>query len=42
MVSSGIRDGDYDNLCNIIDNIDVKFINLDVPNGYIPNSYYFL
>ena len=37
MVSSGIRDGDYDNLCNIIDNIDVKFINLDVPNGYIPN-----
>ena len=37
MVSSGIREGDYNNLCNIIDNIDVKFINLDVPNGYIPN-----
>ena len=37
MVTSGIRDGDYERLCNIVDNIDVKFINLDVPNGYIPN-----
>lgn len=37
MVTSGIRDGDYERLCNIVDNIEVKFINLDVPNGYIPN-----
>lgn len=37
MVSSGIREGDYEKLCNIVDNIDVNFINLDVPNGYIPN-----
>lgn len=37
MVSSGIREGDYENLCEIVDNIDVTFINLDVPNGYIPN-----
>ncbi len=37
MVTTGIREGDYERLCHILDNIDVKFINIDVPNGYIPN-----
>ena len=37
MVTTGIREGDFERLCDIVDNIDVKFINIDVPNGYIPN-----
>ena len=37
MVSCGIRESDYENLCEIVDNMEVRFINLDVPNGYIPN-----
>lgn len=35
MVSSGIGDNDLINLQNIVDNIDVKFICIDVANGYM-------
>ena len=37
MVSTGISDKDYDNLCNIVDNIDCRFICIDIANGYIEN-----
>ena len=35
MVSTGISNHDYINLVNILDNIDVKFICIDVANGYM-------
>jgi len=35
MVSTGIGDNDLINLQNILDNIDVKFICIDVANGYM-------
>lgn len=37
MVSTGISDKDYDNLCNIVDNINCRFICIDIANGYIEN-----
>ena len=37
MVSTGISDNDYNNLENILNNIDVKFICIDIANGYISN-----
>lgn len=35
MVSTGISDNDYDKLKEIIENIDIKFICIDVANGYM-------
>ncbi len=35
MVSTGINDPDYDRLRQILDNIEVKFICIDVANGYM-------
>ena len=35
MVSTGINDKDYDRLRQILDNVDVKFICIDVANGYM-------
>ena len=35
MVSTGISDADYSRLVNILDNIECKFILIDVANGYI-------
>jgi GMP reductase len=35
MVSTGINDVDFDRLKDILDNIDVKFICIDVANGYM-------
>ncbi len=35
MVSTGINDPDYDKLKQILDNIEVKFICIDVANGYM-------
>tara|TARA_B100001175_G_C19480622_1_gene626930 strand:+ start:103 stop:1125 length:1023 start_codon:yes stop_codon:yes gene_type:complete len=35
MISTGISENDLDNLKNIINNIDVKFICVDVANGYM-------
>ena len=35
MISTGISDDDYDNLTLILDNIDCKFICVDIANGYI-------
>lgn len=39
MISTGISDSDYKNLINILNNteFDVKFICIDVANGYIEN-----
>jgi len=37
MISTGINDDNYDNLVNILDNIDCKFIMIDIANGYISN-----
>ena len=37
IVSTGISNSDYDNLVNILDNIDVKYIMIDIANGYINN-----
>ena len=39
MISTGISDSDYENLINILKNteFDVKFICIDVANGYIEN-----
>ena len=28
MISTGISDKDYDNLCNIVDNIECRFIDI--------------
>jgi GMP reductase len=35
MISTGISDNDYDNLTNILDNFECKFILIDIANGYI-------
>ena len=35
MVSTGISDKDYENLSNIVDNINCRFICIDIANGYI-------
>ena len=35
MISTGISDDDYDNLKIILDNIECKFICVDIANGYI-------
>lgn len=35
MVTTGISDNDYNNLVNIVDNINVKYILIDIANGYI-------
>ena len=35
MISTGISDTDYDNLTHILDNIECKFICVDIANGYI-------
>lgn len=37
MVSTGISDNDFEKLNNICDNINVKWICIDIANGYIPN-----
>lgn len=41
MVSCGISDNDYERLCSICDQIDVKWICIDIANGYIPNMLTF-
>lgn len=35
MISSGISDNDYERLQNILEKLDVKFICIDVANGYM-------
>ena len=35
MISTGINDRDYDNLCEILDNVKVNWICIDVANGYM-------
>ena len=35
MITTGITDSDYNRLINIIDNIEVKWICIDIANGYI-------
>ena len=37
MISTGISLSDYENLVHILDNLDVKFITIDIANGYISN-----
>lgn len=37
MISTGIDDDNYNNLVNILDNMDCKFIMIDIANGYISN-----
>lgn len=37
IISTGIRENDYENLCNICDNMETKWICIDVANGYIPS-----
>ena len=37
MISTGISNADYENLVHILDNLDVKFICVDIANGYISN-----
>jgi GMP reductase len=41
MVSTGIRDEDFEQLCAICQAIDVKWICIDIANGYIPNMLAF-
>lgn len=41
MVSTGISDQDFNNLNNILENIECKFICIDIANGYIENFYTF-
>ena len=41
MISTGISDTDFQNLVNILDNFDCKFILIDVANGYIENFKFF-
>ena len=36
-ISTGISDSDYENLINIIDNFNCKWIIIDIANGYIEN-----
>ena len=35
MISTGISDSDYNNLTNILENFECKFICIDIANGYI-------
>ena len=35
MVSTGISDSNFENLCNILDNIECKWICIDIANGYM-------
>ena len=37
MISTGISDNDYNNLVNILDNFNCKWIVIDIANGYISN-----
>ena len=37
MLSTGISDSNYENLVHILDNIECKFILVDIANGYIQN-----
>lgn len=37
MVSTGISDNDYKRLCEICEAVDIKWICIDIANGYIPN-----
>lgn len=37
MISTGISDKDYNNLVNILDNFNCKWIVIDIANGYISN-----
>ena len=41
MVSTGISDDDFANLNTILNNIECKFICIDIANGYISNFYKF-
>ena len=41
MISSGISDDDYNNLVEILDNFNCKYICIDIANGYINNFYEF-
>jgi GMP reductase len=41
IVSTGIHDKDYDNLTSILDTFPIKWICIDVANGYIPNMVEF-
>ena len=42
IVSCGIRNEDYDNVCQILDEIpQLKWICIDIANGYIPNMKLF-
>ena len=41
MISTGISDNDYQNLNEILSNINCKFICIDIANGYIENFYSF-
>ena len=41
MVSTGISDADYNNLEEILNKIECKFICIDIANGYIDNFYTF-
>ena len=37
MITTGISENDYNRLVNILDNFDVKWICIDIANGYIKN-----
>jgi len=37
MIYTGIISSDYEKLVYILDNLDVKFITVDIANGYISN-----
>lgn len=41
MVSTGIGETDFENLNEILSNIECKFICIDIANGYIENFYLF-
>ncbi len=41
MISTGIGDSDFNNLEEILNNINCKFICIDIANGYIENFYTF-
>tara|TARA_Y100000768_G_scaffold345396_1_gene292302 strand:+ start:5894 stop:6964 length:1071 start_codon:yes stop_codon:yes gene_type:complete len=41
MISTGISDNDYNNLVEILDNFNCKYICIDIANGYINNFYDF-
>ena len=35
MISTGMSDANYENLCEILKNIDCKWICIDIANGYL-------